>query len=98
MLAIGTVCSVGGGLLMAVVAGCRWLFVVQPARFCTALSCQGPAAFLLEHSCHVTTVHASRRPGAARHPPDDACSTHSQIQAWVSCSPLRVAAALRPIA
>ena len=42
MLAMRAVCSVGGGLLIAVVASCRQLFTVQPARRArTALAVKG---------------------------------------------------------
>jgi hypothetical protein len=81
-----------------VVAGCRPFSCTLRLGGAYPVCRHGPSAFLLRYSRHVTTVRASGRSRAARQPSDDACSTHCQIPAWVSCSPLRVSAALRPIA
>jgi hypothetical protein len=81
-----------------VVAGCRPFSYTLRLGGAYPVCRHGPSAFPLWNSRHVTTVRASGRSRAARQPSDDACSTHSQIPAWVLSSHLRVAAALRPIA
>lgn len=85
-----------GAWSMVSLVGCRCSARSLRTRGASPLRCHG-LAFLLDHSQHVTTVHASGRPRAVQQPPNDARSTHGQIQAWVQSSHLRFPAALQSI-